>query len=101
MEELLDSLTEPVVITFTAVNCGPCRLQKQELATFKRMLGDDHNGNSLRMLSIDTEKWPAVGTRFEVRKLPCVVVLKDKEVVARLEGLTSAEVLVERIRSFL
>ena len=109
---------EPVLIAFTAVNCGPCKLQKQELAAFRdmMMMGKDAEGESrnehrsgggggtgllLKMIAIDTEKWPHVGTRFAVKKLPCVIVMKDNRMVLRLEGLTTAEVLAEQVRSHL
>jgi thiol-disulfide isomerase/thioredoxin len=95
MEEMLDSFQEePVLLAFTAVNCGPCRLQKQELAAFRESV-------NLKILAIDMEKWPRVGSRFAVGKLPCVVIIQGKEVKLRLEGLTSASELVRQVRECL
>lgn len=82
---------EAVVIYFTSVTCGPCKLQKKELSTVHMLLG----ANSLKVLSIDTEKFPHVGSRYNIGKLPCLLLMKDKEVILRLEGLTKADVLVE------
>jgi len=55
--------------------------------------------NALKILSIDTEKWPHVGKRFQIRSLPCLLVIKDKQVLLRLDGLTKADDLVEQMRS--
>lgn len=95
VEEMLDSFREELVlINFMAVNCGPCRLQKKELATVSRSVG-----NSLHMLAIDTNRWPSVSSRFEVGKLPCLVAFKNGQILFRLEGYTKAEDVVERLRS--
>jgi len=124
VEEMLASFRdEPVLLTFTAANCGPCHLQKHELVAFRTMLlgggggeaTDDGNtdkksaGNRVqhqlrqlpKMVKIDIEKWPQIGNRFDVSKLPCVVFVKENRVLLRLEGLTKAEVLAERIRAYL
>jgi thiol-disulfide isomerase/thioredoxin len=131
MQDLLDSLSSPnetLLIVFTATNCGPCKLQKQELSEFRQRLTSEHpvgpSGVSdthpddavvaaaqlpsdaaavpLKMLAIDTEKWPHVGLAwFKVSKLPCVVVLRNKRVVARMEGLTRASDLLEHVRPHL
>lgn len=92
---------EPVLLAFTAINCGPCKLQKRELLSVRRMLGEQMMGDNLTMLAIDTEKWPQVGSRFQVRKLPCLVVVRDKEVLLRMEGLTKAEDIAAQLRAYL
>ncbi len=96
-DQVLDTFREePVVIYFSTSMCGPCRLMKKEVAAVKEMVGDD-----LKMFSIDTEKWPQVGSRFEIARLPCLVVVRGGEVKLRLEGVNSAETVVEKVRSLL
>ena len=95
VEEMLDSFHEELVlINFMAVNCGPCKLQKKELAAVSRAFGRD-----LHMLAIDTNRWPSVSSRFDVGKLPCLVAMKNGDVLFRLEGLTKAEDVVAQVRS--
>jgi hypothetical protein len=53
----------------------------------------------LQMLAIDTNRWPSVTSRFEVAKLPCLVAMKGGEILFRIEGLTTAEDVVERVRA--
>jgi thioredoxin 1 len=94
IEEMLDTFrAEPVLVSFTSGNCGPCKLQKKELATVSQVVG-----SGFKMFAIDTEKWPNVGSRFKIGTLPCLVVVKEGEVLLRLEGLTLAEDILVGIR---
>lgn len=96
-EQVLDTFREEaVVIYFSTEKCGPCQLMKKEIAAVKEMVGDE-----LKMFTIDTEKWPKVGSRFEVARLPCLVVFREGEVKLRLEGVNSAQTVVEQVRSLL
>ena len=58
-------------------------------------------GNELKVFSIDTEKWPDVGSRFKVARVPTLVLFKGGEIQLRLEGLNSAETVVQKVRSLL
>lgn len=87
---------EPVVIYFGNSNCGPCRLMKKEMVAVKEMVGHE-----LKLFSIDTEKWPEVGSRFDVARVPTLVLFRGGEIQLRLEGLNSAETVVEQVRSLL
>jgi thioredoxin-like negative regulator of GroEL len=87
---------EPVVIYFGNPNCGPCRLMKKEMAMVKEIFG-----NELKVFSIDTEKWPDVGSRFKVARVPTLVLFRGGEIQLRLEGLNSAETVVQQVRSLL
>lgn len=96
-EQVLDTFhEEPVVIYFSTSKCGPCKLMKKEVAAIKEMVG-----NEFRMFSVDTEKWPQVGSRFHVSRLPCLVLFREGEVKLRLEGVNSAETVVQQVRSLL
>lgn len=86
---------KPLILAFHAVNCGPCKLQKKELATLRNM------GLGFQMVAIDTNKWPHIGSRFNVGKLPCTVIVKNGEMQLKMEGLISANVLAEQIRSYI
>jgi len=87
---------EPVVIYFGNSSCGPCRLMKKEMVMVKEMVGHE-----LKLFSIDTEKWPEVGSRFNIARVPTLVLFRGGEIQLRLEGLISAETVVEQVRSLL
>jgi len=91
---MLDAFTgEPVLVYFSSMNCGPCHLQRKELQALRKSMV------ALKILSIDTEKWPHVGTRYHIRSLPCLLVVKDKEILLRMEGLIKAEDLAEQMHT--
>jgi thioredoxin-like negative regulator of GroEL len=93
LEEVFTSYQEePLMVIFTAVNCGPCRLMKKELKQVKDQV-------SLKMFAIDTEQYPHVGTRFQIAALPCLLVVRNGEPILRIEGVQKAEQVVEQIHS--
>lgn len=85
-----------VLVYFSAVNCGPCRLQKKELVKVQQLVGE-----KCKIFAVDTEMWPHVGSRFKVHALPCLVVFKDGVLLHRFEGVTHANDVVERLQTFL
>jgi thioredoxin-like negative regulator of GroEL len=93
-EQVLDTFhAEPVIIYFSTQKCGPCQLMKREVDTVRKIIGAE-----MKMFSIDTEKWPRVGARFAVSRLPCLVVVHEGEIKLRLEGVNKAEEVVELVR---
>lgn len=94
---MLDAFAgEPVLVYFSSANCGPCHLQRKELVALRKASSDLER---LKIVAIDTEKWPHVGSRYQIRSLPCLMVVKDKEILLRLEGLTKAEDLAEQMHT--
>lgn len=94
VEAMLDNFRdEPVLIAFTAINCGPCKLQKKELVTVQKDLS-----KLITMVAIDTDRWPSVGSKFQVGKLPCLVALRNGQVLLRMEGLRTAEEITSSLR---
>lgn len=93
-EQVLDTFREkPLVIYFSTKTCGPCKLMEQELKTARKMLGDE-----MKFFALDTEKWPSVGSRFAVSRLPCLVVFCEGEIKLKMEGVNSAQAVVEQVR---
>lgn len=96
-EQVLDTFhEEPVFIYFNTANCGPCQLMKKEMATVKEMVG-----KKVKVFSIDTEIWPHVGSRFEIARLPTLVLVREGEIRLRLEGVNSAASIIEQIEGLL
>jgi thiol-disulfide isomerase/thioredoxin len=84
---------EPLLLVYFYKDlCGPCRLQRREL-----------NGIAARLpkvLAIDVEKWPHLGTRYNIGCLPCVLMIRHGQEVDRWEGLTLSHDLLERVAAF-
>ena len=106
-----------IILLFTSLSCGPCRLQKLEMQQFlqqrrrvqqEEKIQQQRGGRTavvsnvvpIKIFTIETEKWPAVCKRFQVSKLPSMVLLMygDHVVPQRLEGLVSAQDLWELVQ---
>ena len=55
----------------------------------------------LRVVSVDVEEDPATARRFRVRKVPTLVLVKDKRTVARVEGRAKATDIEELVETHL
>lgn len=94
-EQVLDTFhKETVIIYFEAAKCGPCRIMKKELESVRKLVGND-----IKIFSLDTEKFPNLGSRYNIHKLPCLVVVRDGKIRLKMEGVTKAEVVVEHVQA--
>jgi thioredoxin-like negative regulator of GroEL len=67
---------------------------KKELHQVSAEIGDD-----VKIVAIDTERFPKLGARYDISVLPTIVIFKDGEPQDRIEGLETAEQLMERLRT--
>jgi thioredoxin-like negative regulator of GroEL len=70
---------------FFAKQSGPARRMESLLAHLARK-----ERERLRVTRIDVEERPELAERFKVAAVPTLVLVKEKRVVARLEGRVSA-----------
>jgi thiol-disulfide isomerase/thioredoxin len=89
---------ESVLVYFSSEICGPCKLQRKELATVRNIL-DSTNSSCIKILTVDAGVFPQVGLRYSIAKIPCLLLIKHGEVVLQLEGLTKAEDLVHHVQA--
>lgn len=75
----------PLLVFFTHARSGPARRMESLLAHIARKERD-----RLRVLKVDTDHRPDLAERFEVDDVPALVLVKDKQTVARLSGRASA-----------
>ena len=55
-------------------------------------------GEAVRVVKIDTEKYPALASQHNISALPTLVLFKNGKAVDRIEGLPSAADLEARCR---
>jgi thioredoxin-like negative regulator of GroEL len=75
----------PLLVFFWSERSGPARRMESLLAHLARK-----ERTRLRVRRVDVDENPQLAERFRVEIVPTLVLVKDKQAVARLEGRTSA-----------
>jgi thioredoxin len=95
-EELLAQSNVPVLVDFYADWCGPCQMMA---AILERVNAEFQQ--QLRVVKIDTEKYPEIASQHQVQALPTLVLFKHGQPVERIEGVVPADALVQKLQTLL
>ncbi len=85
-----------VLLDFWAVWCVPCRL----LAPVIEDLAGQFDGKA-KICKIDTDSEKELTTKFSIRSIPTLIYMKDGEIVEQTIGVTSKQVIADKINSIL
>jgi Thioredoxin len=90
---------EPVLIHFSSNLCGGCTLQKKELVNVLRntMKSTTNAAFTKKILTIDADMFPQICLRFNVTKLPCMLLVKDGTILMRFDGFTTSRDILQRL----
>lgn len=75
----------PMLVFFTTTRSGPARRMESLLAHLARK-----ERERLRTTRVDVEARPDLAKRFDIGTIPTLVLVKERHIVARLEGRASA-----------
>jgi thioredoxin-like negative regulator of GroEL len=75
----------PLLVFFSSPKSGPARRMESLLAHLARKERD-----RLRLKRVDIDAHPELAERFAVTEVPSLVLVKDKRIVARIDGRASA-----------
>ncbi len=93
-DEIIHKARVPVLADFWAAWCGPCRMAAPEVAR----TASDMAGQAV-VIKVDTERYPALASRFNVRGIPYFVVFYRGRPVIQQPGLVNHEQMESWLRS--
>ena len=93
-DELLTVSDLPVLVDFYATWCGPCKMMAPILEQVNQQIK-----GKLRIVKIDTDRYPQLASRYNIEALPTLVLFKNGEPVDKIEGVIQPQQLEERLNS--
>ncbi len=86
----------PLIVDYWAPWCGPCRTMAPEFAKAASALR-----SKARFAKIDTEQFPAISQRLNIRGIPLLILYAKGREVARLSGARPAAQIESFVREHL
>lgn len=77
---------QPVLIDFWAVWCGPCRMLSPVISE----IADEYRGK-VKVGKVNVDEQPELASRFLVKSIPTVVVIRDGKVTNTSVGFRPKE----------
>jgi thioredoxin 1 len=89
--EVLDA-EQPVLVDFTAVWCGPCRM----VDPIVKQLAQDWDGK-VKVVKLDADQNPNIMMQYGVLGIPTLMLFKGGEIKERLTGYQPKDRLVSKL----
>jgi len=93
--EVIDS-SQPVLVDFTAVWCGPCKM----LDPVVKQLAQDWDGK-VKVVKLDVDDSPDVAMNYQVMGVPTLMLFKNGEPVERVTGYQPKDRLEKKFSPYL
>jgi len=84
------------LVDFWAPWCGPCRM----IAPVIEELAEDFDGKAA-ICKVNTDEQAELSTKFAVRSIPTILLMKDGEVVETMVGASSKQAFADKLNALL
>ncbi|KAL0053685.1 hypothetical protein WJX82_009279 [Trebouxia sp. C0006] len=88
-DDMVQNSELPVLVDFYATWCGPCQIMSQVLSKLSAQMGD-----KIKIVKIDTDKYPKIASRYAIQALPTLLVFRDGKQADRIEGNDAGRILM-------